>query len=121
VIDGDPTTVWRTDQYRQQFPSSLKPGVGIMATFGQPVKLTEVDIDSPSAGTVVQIRTATTAVPHLADTQIIGTATLTNGHTVIQLNPGPPVQYVLVWIGTLANTGHYYQSMIGEITFVQAQ
>jgi hypothetical protein len=121
VVDGDPTTVWRTDQYRQQFPSSLKQGIGIMATFSQPVTLAEIDIDSPSAGTVIEIRTATTAVPHLADTTVIGSGTLTNGHTVIQLNPGPPTQYVLVWIRTLAGNGHVFQSMIGEITYVQAR
>jgi hypothetical protein len=120
VLDGNPTTVWRTDQYMQQFPL-LKPGVGIMATFGQPVRLAEIDIDSPSAGTVIEIRTATAAVPHLIDTQVIGRATLINGHTVIRLNPGPPTQYVMVWISALAGSGHSYQSEIGEITYLQGQ
>ena len=120
VIDGNPGTVWKTDQYRQQFPV-LKQGVGIMATFGQPVRLAEVDIDSPSQGTVVEIRSAPSADPNLGDTQVIGTATLTDGHTVIQLNPGNPTQYVLVWITALTQTGGNFESGISQITYLPAQ
>lgn len=120
VIDGDPGTLWKSDTYAKQFPE-LKPGIGLMATFGQPVKLSEVAIDSPSAGTVVEIRTSPTAHPdQITDTQLVGTATLTNGHTVIQLNPGQPTQYILVWITQLApgSDGHGFQSSIGEITYI---
>jgi hypothetical protein len=120
LIDGDPSTVWKTEKYQQQFPA-LKPGIGLVATFGQPLKLSEVAIDSPSAGTVVEIRTADSAHPDSIDTtQLIGTATLINGHTVIQLNPGQPTQYILVWITQLApaTNGHGFQSSIGEITYV---
>lgn len=120
VLDGNTATSWKTDLYRQQFPS-LKPGVGIMATFGQPVRFAEVDIDSPSQGTAVQIRTATTATPQLADTQVVGSATLTNGHTVIQLNPMAPTRYLLVWITGLANTNGSYESAVQDISYVQAR
>ncbi|HWC80169.1 MAG TPA: protein kinase family protein [Pseudonocardiaceae bacterium] len=120
VNDGDPGTVWKTDLYKKNFPA-LKSGVGIMATFGQPTKLAEVDIDSPSQGTVVEIRTAASATPNLADTQVVGQATLTNGHTVIQLNQGQPSQYVLVWITSLAADGSSYESGIAQISYVAAQ
>ncbi|HEX4721275.1 MAG TPA: protein kinase family protein [Pseudonocardiaceae bacterium] len=120
VIDGDPNTQWKTDEYRQPFPA-LKPGIGLMATFGQPVKLSEVDIDSPSAGTVVEIRTAPSANPDIAATQVIGNATLTNGHTEIKLASAQPSQYVMVWITTLAGGGNSNESAIGEITYLQAK
>jgi hypothetical protein len=120
VTDGDPNTLWKTDTYKQPFPT-FKPGIGLMATFPKPVTLAEVDIDSPSPGTVVQIRTATSANPAVESTQMIGTATLVNGHTVIQLAAGQPSQYVLVWITTLAGGGANNQSSIGEITYVQTK
>jgi hypothetical protein len=120
VIDGNPNTLWRSDSYFQPFPK-LKPGIGLMATFGQPVTLAEVDIDSPSAGTVVQIKTAPSPTADVNSMQLIGQATLTNGHTEIKLNPAPPAQYVLVWITTLAGSGQNNQTSIGEITYLQAK
>jgi hypothetical protein len=120
VLDGDPNTLWRSDRYFQPFPT-FKPGIGLLATFGQPVTLAEVDIDSPSAGTVVQVRTASSATADINSTQLVGQATLTNGHTEIKLNRAPPSQYVLVWITTLAGSGQNNQSSIGEITYLQAR
>ncbi len=122
VIDGDPTTLWKTSTYQQQFPL-YKPGIGIMATFDQPVKLAQVAINSPSAGTVVEIHTCDSDQPgDVTQTPIVGTGTLVNGQTIIQLNQAQPSQYILVWITQLAPTGQgSFQSSIGEITYAQAQ
>jgi hypothetical protein len=120
VTDGDPGTQWKTDKYFQPFPA-LKPGIGLIATFSQPVRLAEVDVDSPSAGTVVEIRTATTANPDVAATQMIGTATLVDGHTEIRLAAGQPARYVLLWITKLAGGGADNESAIGELTYLPAK
>jgi hypothetical protein len=122
VIDGDPSTLWKTSTYQQQFPL-YKPGIGLMAKFGQPVKLAQVAINSPSPGTVVEIHTSDTADPSdLSTTQTIGTATLVNGQTIINVNQSQPSQYILVWITQLAPTDSgSFQSSIGEITYTQAQ
>jgi hypothetical protein len=120
VIDGNPTTVWKTDRYFQPFPT-LKPGIGIIATFASPVKLAEVDVDSPSAGTVVEIRIAASANAPIASTTLVGQATLVNGHTVIQLDPAAPSQYILLWITKLAGSGNDNESSIGELTYVTAK
>jgi hypothetical protein len=120
VIDGDPGTQWKTDNYFQPFPA-LKPGIGIMATFAQPVKLAQVAIDSPSAGTVVEIHTAPTPDADISAMPVIGRATLINGHTEITLAGAQPSQYILVWITKLAGGGNTNGSAIGEITYVQAK
>ncbi|HEX3591667.1 MAG TPA: protein kinase family protein, partial [Pseudonocardiaceae bacterium] len=121
AIDGDPGTLWKTDNYLQPFPT-LKPGVGLVATFGQPVKLSEVDIDSPTEGTVVEIRTSPSVDPDITNTQVIGRATLANGHTEIRLAPmQEPAQYVMVWITKLAGGGSTNASAIGEITYLRAK
>jgi len=92
-----------------------------MATFAQPVKLAQVAIDSPSAGTVVEIHTAPTPDADISAMPVIGRATLINGHTEINLAGAQPSQYILVWITTLAGGGNTNGSAIGEITYVQAK
>jgi hypothetical protein len=120
AIDGDPATQWQTDIYLQPFPA-LAPGIGLMATFDQPVALAEVDIDSPSAGTVVEIRAASSANQDVKSAQLIGSATLANGHTEIKLAAMQPTRYILVWITTLAGGGSNNGSGIGEITYHQTK
>ncbi|MGW5051239.1 protein kinase family protein [Actinokineospora sp. NPDC004072] len=117
AVDGDPATGWRTDTYREQFPA-LKPGVGLMASFAEPVSLAEVVIDSPSDGTVVEIRSAPSEQPDLAETKVIGKATLRAGQTKLQLDRTEPTQHVLVWISALAEGN---RSELSEIGFIRAQ
>ncbi|MFC9994440.1 lipid II flippase MurJ [Nocardia sp. NPDC127526] len=119
VLDNNPSTVWRTDAYFQQFPA-LKKGVGVLATLGSPSKLTKVIIDSPAPGTQVEIRTSPTASPTLDQTQLIGSATLGDGVTEIPVKADQPARYVLVWITALGNNGGQFQSAIAEVRFEAA-
>lgn len=116
VLDGNPTTVWHTDQYFQQFPA-LKKGIGVMTTLASAGKLNQIIIDSPSPGTVVEVRTSPTATPTLDQTQLIGQATLADGATEIPLRADQPARYVLVWITSLANSGGQFQTSIADIRF----
>lgn len=116
VLDHDPATLWRTDQYFQQFPA-LKKGIGLMATLPSPAKLTNVSITSPSSGTAVEIRTSPTASPTLDQTQLIGSARLSDGDTEIPVRTDQSARYVLVWITGLGNSGAQFQTSIAEIRF----
>ncbi|WP_406239094.1 murein biosynthesis integral membrane protein MurJ [Nocardia sp. NBC_01009] len=116
VLDHDPATLWRTDQYFQQFPA-LKKGIGLMATLPSPAKLTNVSITSPSPGTAVEIRTSPTASPTLDQTQLIGSARLSDGDTEIPVRTDQSARYVLVWITGLGNSGAQFQTSIAEIRF----
>jgi hypothetical protein len=117
AADGNQKTVWRTDKYKQQFPA-LKPGIGLIASFAEPVRFATITIDSPSAGTVVEIRSAPSDKPDLNDTKLIGQATLSAGHTDIQLSTAEPTQFVIIWITQL---GEGNVSEISEVGFVRAQ
>ena len=115
--------MWKTSTYQQQFPT-YKPGIGLMAKFGQPVKLAQVAINSPSPGTVVEIHTVglrqtrRTCPPRRRSAP----ATLVDGQTIINVTQAQPSQYILVWITQLAPTDSgSFQSSIGEITYTQAQ
>ncbi|WP_436502150.1 protein kinase family protein [Actinokineospora sp. HUAS TT18] len=119
AVDGDPKTAWKTDVYKEQFPA-LKPGVGIMASFAEPVTFAEVVIDSPSDGTVIEIRTAPTDRPgSLDETKVIGKSEpLKAGQTKIQLAKAEPTQHLLIWITTL---GEGNVSELTDVSFVRAR
>ncbi|HEY5855244.1 MAG TPA: lipid II flippase MurJ [Aldersonia sp.] len=119
VLDNDPSTMWQTDAYFQQFPA-LKNGVGLLATLPAPTNLTHVWINSPSPGTHVEIRTSPNASPTLDQTQVIGTATLEDGLTEIPVRSTAPTTYVLIWITQLGGGGTQNQTMIADIGFTAA-
>ena len=59
-----------------------------------------VTIDTPSSGTKVEIRAASTQTPSkLEDTTVLAPAfTLKPGHNVIPIKAGAPTSNLLVWI-----------------------
>ncbi|MBP2321861.1 hypothetical protein JOF56_002246 [Kibdelosporangium banguiense] len=120
ILDGNPKTVWNTATYRKPFPA-VKPGIGVMATFDEATKMAMVTIDSPSEGTVVEIRSAPSATAKLEETKVIGNATLGDGKTEIALAASEPTQYVLVWMTKLGGTENANTTQIRDIEFQRAQ
>lgn len=120
ITDRNPKTTWNTEKYTKPFPAA-KPGIGVLMTFEQATKLAMVTVDSPSEGTIVEIRSAPTATPKLEETKVIGTATLVNGRTEIPVGNADPAQYVLVWITKLGGSGTANTTQIREIEFQRAQ
>lgn len=121
AVDTNASTFWRTDNYFQPFPA-LKPGIGLMASFAEPVKLASITITSPSAGTHVEIRVASAQDSPIEETKVIGVADLSDGQTQIQLNEHDPAGHVLIWITQLANTGGgKNQTEIREVLYTRAQ
>jgi len=119
VIDGNVSTNWRTFEYRQQFPA-LKPGVGIMVSFASAVQLTAVTVESPSPGTVIQVRSAQAADATLDDTTVMAEGTLGEGGTQISLAGSQPVTHVLLWITKLGGGGSENITQINEVQFLRA-
>ncbi|MET4047402.1 MULTISPECIES: lipid II flippase MurJ [unclassified Rhodococcus (in: high G+C Gram-positive bacteria)] len=116
AIDGNPSSTWTTDAYFQPFPS-LKEGVGLLATLPSSQVLTSAFVNSPSPGTVVEIRSAPSDSASLSDTTVIGQATLGNGVTDIPLTVSEPTTHVLLWITGLGNDGGRNQSTIADFGF----
>jgi hypothetical protein len=119
AIDGNPSTVWKTDNYFQNFPA-LKPGVGLMVSFPTAVRLAAVTITSPSQGATVEIRTAPSDNPDPAQTTLIGSARLAGGDTRIPVTMPAPGQRVLVWITSLAGGNRSFQVSLAELVFQPA-
>jgi putative peptidoglycan lipid II flippase len=81
-----------------------------------------VNVDLPSTGTKIQIRSASTPTPtKLEDTAVLSQPMpMHPGHNTIQVNGSSPTQYVLVWIPTLGTTDGKSQTSLSEVT-VQAK
>lgn len=114
LVDGDPGTGWSTDSYFQPFPA-YKEGLGVMLRFEQPIAVSSVTIDSPSPGTVVEVRSAPGPDPDLDETTVLGNATLDGGNTKIALQPAPPTRFLLIWITGLSGGGDRNQSELSEV------
>jgi hypothetical protein len=119
VIDHNAATAWNTSTYYQQFPA-YRPGVGIMVSFASAVQLSDLTIQSPSRGTVVEVRSAPSTNSPLSDTQKIAEVTLDNGRTPVSLAGSQPVEHVLLWITKLSGGDEQYSSEISEVEFRRA-
>ncbi|ORW89135.1 murein biosynthesis protein MurJ [Mycobacterium sp. IEC1808] len=122
AIDGDPSTAWSTEVYTDAVPfPSFKQGEGLMLQLPNPTVVGQVTIDTPSSGTKVEIRSASTAAPSkLEDTTVLAPAfALKPGHNVIPVRGGSATSNVLVWISTLGTTNGKSQASFSEVT-VQA-
>lgn len=119
AIDGNPRSSWKTFDYNQPFPT-LKPGVGMLISFAEPVTLAAVHVESPSAGSTIEIRTAPSGEAGLAGSTVLGSATLAAGHTEIQLNQTQPSQRLLLWITGLASVNGKNATEILELAFLRS-
>ncbi|BCZ21638.1 putative peptidoglycan biosynthesis protein MviN [Mycobacterium senriense] len=122
AIDGDPSTAWATEVYSDAVPfPSFKQGEGLILQLPSPTVIGQVSIDTPSNGTKVEIRAASSPSPSsLNDTTVLAPAfTLKPGHNVIPVKAGSPTSNLLVWISTLGSTNGKSQAGFSEIT-VQA-
>jgi hypothetical protein len=118
LLDGNPNTGWSTDSYFQQFPI-YKKGLGVMLSFETPISPASMTVVSPSAGTVLEIRTAMSANARLDQTTLVGTATLKSGTNQIPLRAGPPARYLLVWITGLSGGDGHHQSKLSDLQIQQ--
>jgi putative peptidoglycan lipid II flippase len=123
AIDGSPGTAWETDVYHDPVPfPGFKSGVGLLVKLPQPTVVGAVNVDLPSNGTKIQIRSSSTATPtKLEDTAVLSQPMpMHPGHNTIQVNTSSPTQYVLVWISTLGTQDGQSRTSLSEVT-VQAK
>jgi hypothetical protein len=119
IIDHDEATGWNTSTYYQQFPA-YRPGIGIMVSFASAVQLSELTIDSPSRGTVIEVRSAPSADSPLSETEKIAEVTVGGRRTPASLAGSQPVEHVLLWITKLSGGDSEYASEINEVEFRRA-
>ena len=123
AIDGNPATSWDTDTYHDAVPfPGFKSGIGLLLQLPQPTVVGAVNVDVPSTGTKIQIRSSATASPgRLEDTTALTQPVSVHpGHNSIPVNASSPTSYVLVWIPTMGTTNGASRTGLSEVT-VQAK
>jgi putative peptidoglycan lipid II flippase len=123
AIDGNPATSWDTDTYHDAVPfPGFKSGIGLLLQLPQPTVVGAVNVDVPSTGTKIQIRSSATATPgRLEDTTALTQpVSVHTGHNTIPVNASSPTSYVLVWIPTMGTTNGASRTGLSEVT-VQAK
>jgi putative peptidoglycan lipid II flippase len=123
AIDGNPATSWETDTYHDAVPfPGFKSGIGLLLQLPQATVVGAVNVDVPSTGTKIQIRSSATATPSRLEqtTALTQPVSVHPGHNTIQVNASSPTSYVLVWIPTMGTTDGASRTALSEVT-VQAK
>jgi len=124
AFDGDPATVWTTEQYPPDYIPNKKPGVGLLFKLSGADQISQVTLTTILTPTKVKVCVprgdpATVTTP---DMKTIDNWTslvekdLTAGTTTIDIPP-TSTQYVLIYITSLGDAGEYKQADIAEVTF----
>ncbi len=58
LVDGDPSTAWRTERYDDPGFGNLKPGVGVVIDLGGAHALTGAEVTTPTEGMSFELRVA---------------------------------------------------------------
>lgn len=121
AIDGDSSTVWRTEKYRSAALGGRKPGVGLLLDLGQVRTVVNVRLTLEGKGTAVDLKvpakSADTA-PTKSVSQWQTAAGTTNAGTSVTLTPAQPVRtrFLLVYLTSLPAIGDgLYRAGIAEV------
>jgi serine/threonine protein kinase len=117
VLTGEKPAWHTATYYSGPGFGNLKSGLGIMITLDGDAQVTDGVITSPSAGSTVQVRTASSdSIGSLDSTTQIWSGQLDGDSTSFTASDAPRTRYVLVWISGLAGSGQSWSTTISHIT-----
>jgi len=117
AFDGNATTVWNTNIYRQQFgPGGLKKGVGLVLDLGSRKEVTSVTVTAVGAGTDLQVRVGNDEGDALADYSKAATGTDLVGRTLLTFDKATTGRYVLLWLTKLPAVNGGFRGQLAEVT-----
>lgn len=117
VTDDDPSTVWTTKTYEQQFgPGGLKDGVGILLDLGERRTISGVTVELEGGATDLQLRTSGGPGEQVSDFTSVARTSGAIGSARLRTDEPAEARYVLVWITGLPTSDRGYRAEIAEIT-----
>jgi eukaryotic-like serine/threonine-protein kinase len=115
TFDGNPATVWQTDQYHTPTFGNLYPGIGLSIELTSTTELHQLAVTSPTQGWSAQAYVSDVPIASDQSVSAWGQATDTrtgiSGNVTLNLG-GRRGRYVLLW---LTNTGPADQAAIAEL------
>jgi len=114
AIDGNPTTVWDTEQYEGGFEGSNKSGVGIYLDTDSRVAARQLDIVASKPGFKAAVYASDTIPNRIQQWKKVSRKVTVKREQAIQLDTARrPFRYYLLWISELPEGG---QAAIKELS-----
>ncbi len=119
ALDGNPDTYWRTESYITREFGNLKPGVGLVLEFENPVPITAIEILADRVDWSVEIFSADTASFEFEDWgEPIGAFDGLTESAVLDVPDLPETSAVLLWVTDLGlapeQTAEEYDAQVEE-------
>ncbi|SHN46847.1 protein kinase family protein [Cryptosporangium aurantiacum] len=122
AIDGNASTVWKTDQYNGTQFAKLKPGLGLVLDLGGAQNVSSVTIGFDHPGATFEVRAGTeqpSSQPRDIDPyNVVGKSqTASNATTTVTFDKAVNTPFLVVWLtDTGTNSSGKYQVAISEIS-----
>ncbi|HEX7099044.1 MAG TPA: hypothetical protein VF377_07365 [Acidimicrobiia bacterium] len=113
LLDGDPSTEWRTETYLDPLPL-LKPGVGVRVGVSGTPRILE--LSGLGAGASLEVRWAPRPTDNLDDYEVLGRLNSQPGPTSVQLPPRADGTW-LIWFTDLPPRDGDFQASLSELRF----
>ena len=110
VLDGDPATLWETENYDSPELGNIKDGVGIYLDAGRAVVARALRVSTPEPGWAMDLYVANRVPGTVADWLRVGGGDVDGRRQTFPLDTGSErFRYYLVWITKLARreSGRY--------------
>ncbi|MDP8977655.1 MAG: discoidin domain-containing protein, partial [Actinomycetota bacterium] len=117
LVDGDPSTTWRTDTYNSPAFGGLKDGVGIRADLGAEREIEGVALRTPTPGIEFEVRVADGPEGDLDQWRPVATVERAGGRIAARFDEPTRTRHLLIWLtGTLPAASGGYRAEISELT-----
>ena len=122
AFDGNQQTYWPTFVYKQQFPSALKPGVGLTLVFANPIVPSSVTVSSDTPDTTIEVRATPGPDLPYEQTTALGQGHIATGSNAapgsvkIALTNAPKSRYLVIFVVHMAADGDGFKSDVNEIS-----
>lgn len=120
AVDGDPTTTWRTETYRQDLgPGGLKTGVGLVIDLGAEHEVSALDLSLVGLVTDVALYVTTTAPEGVRD--LTPVATLSAGPDErVTLEEPVTGRFLTVWLTSLPQVEGGFRGEVADVAVFEA-
>jgi serine/threonine protein kinase len=113
AVDGDGSTSWHSQTYRNSTFSGLKRGLGLSLKLKRSASLKSATIDLSGVGGTVEVYTASR--PEVASATLIGKGTAKNGRISVDVKDAKASKYVILWFTKLPSVGGSYKLEVSEV------
>ncbi len=116
AVDGDPTSVWRTETYFEQFGAGgLKTGVGMYVDLGGEREVSQVDLTVMGAPTSLTYYVTDTEPSAVADLTPLEEVTLDRTRVRTRFDEPATGRYLVIWLTTLPEVDGGFRGEIAEV------